>query len=69
MNEPTIKFVSLNEVARLSKVNHMTARRRFHGAGVIPDALLCGGSSSNEVPLFLQERVPQIEKIITTKPI
>lgn len=67
MNEPTIKFVSLNEVARLAKVNHMTARRRCHAADLIADALLCGGSSASPVPLFLKERVPQIEKIITTK--
>lgn len=68
MSDPTIKFVSLYEVARLAKVNHMTARRRCHGAGLVADALLCGGSSVKLVPLFLQERVPQIEKIITTKP-
>jgi hypothetical protein len=66
MNEAVPKLVSLNEIARIEQVNYKTMRRRCTKAGLTPDALLCGGTIRNPVPLFFEERIPQIKEIIKT---
>jgi len=62
-----VRLVSLNEVARLAGVNQMTLRRAYHRSVLRPDALLCGGTNTDPVPLFVEPRVAEIQRLVTKK--
>ena len=59
-----LELVTINEVARQSFVDQMTARRRVVRRDIECDAVLLNSVSANPIPLFLKSRIPEISKLI-----
>ena len=66
--QPTTEIVAtLSSIAARRGISPQTARDRFVSAGLVPDFLIDTGDQKPFYPAFRQERVAEIETVVTTK--